>query len=1254
MAIANHKQRGLVHESTLNQEAPAHPVSMLCCRTDLAHFTTSQHQAAVPLVAMAAVSPADFEQLQAQLLQLRTDLYEAKEKEARAVKALAKAQTAPAAGTTVPAGGTNGSSSNGVSSSAASSSFQTISEDGTTHLDPPPPSSASASPSIHDTPGASAGGGGGTAASSAKAGLTSLMASVKRNSASIGAAISNAAHSAASSTNSSDKTHSLSATERLEQELADLRAQSANDLDEAREQSVALKMSVQMLHKKAQELERQNSTLMTHLSNLEEERQSLAEKREKELRRRQAKAEGRMDSNEQEDEEDDAEEDVDKLKEKWRARRLDMETKLKESQTQLATAKETIKLRDVALAKLEVTVSDDSKNFARLLAKMQEKDEELMKAREEAHVKTQQLKQIQAAAVNVRLPAEGAQSTGAGANASNAGVLTSPKTVSTLRGLMNKITAPEKDATASAAAALPSTSPEVSGASPSATTAATVPLPSPSASPSIPAPSTSPSITTTATAASASSSQPPQEPLSPASPEPVDPWSASQPLDQQVVSLLAEVSRLQVMSSHLLSSVQRKDSTIRAISDDCERVMEKLAEKEMHVMAAREQAADAQEKLRRKEQQLAKVEKQLQQATGGGGAQGNGGAGGSGTSGTGGSASSFLNDDPSSSSTASAELRAATASISLLQSDFDSLKETLENTKDLLFLAETQLIDKQKLVGEREEALKEVRAQTEVLERSLQSLLTAKSTSEGELNEHIDYLEKKLLGEVGEWERRYDEEKAAWEEEKGRAGEERKRLMKELKDAQEEENELRRQLDSLTNDHTALKASSEETTSALAALQVQYTELLSNGAIETRKRNHLVLELKSTLKSELIRSKELLARLKNAEDDIVTLRVMNQHQIAASTTSTGEGQINGANGGTGQQQGMDGQHPPATPSSSSASNNGGNAGSHNTSLHPPQPPTPSSSTHSKGVEQEVTVALAQKLAELQNDKHSLSKKVRSLEEHVDLLENDVGQKKEMIRNLVRRIETGALATSSQLDDDSHQKTALFSSLGPEAKQALFEKMEIILQDTTLQNAQYRANLQSMGGEVTKLMSELDTLRTEAAEAKEEVDLTKDELELAQQSASDSAALVKNTEARAAKLERTLYAVLVQLQQAGTLDATLDQLDADAQTQARAILASPPRRPSLTGRSAPSTPAQAQRPSAATATPVVAITLPDMPPAASAAAASSPPKADTAASQRAAAVEARAKESKQKAKQAAAAAAAAASAEASEDTTHNLP
>lgn len=182
---------------------------------------------------------------------------------------------------------------------------------------------------------------------------------------------------------------------------------------------------------------------------------------------------------------------------------------------------------------------------------------------------------------------------------------------------------------------------------------------------------------------------------------------------------------------------------------------------------------------------------------------------------------------------------------------------------------------------------------------------------------------------------------------------------------------------------------------------------------------------------------------------------------------------------------------------------------------------------------------------------------------------------------------------------------------------------------------------------------LDDLRLEVTTLREEVDLGRDELELAQQSAGDSAALVKNTEARATRLEKTLHGLLAQLQKGGALDSLLEQLEADAQAQARAILAAPPRRQSLVGKSAPPTPVKPPTPAAAVTADIEA------PKAAAAAAAAEsnqlaaaaavavaepkavadaplesvqqPPKSTPAAT-RAAAVEARAKESKKQAKE----------------------
>lgn len=975
------------------------------------------------------LSSSDFDQLQHQLLTLKTELYETRDRETKALKQRDEVRKEiEMIKANIQANGTNGSE---VDTAAAGSSSSESTKDGST--------------------------------------LSNLLSSVKRNSVSLSAALS---HATSGGSNGSSSTSSKE--ERLERELAQLRSQSANDAEESREQMVALKMNVQHLHKKALEMEKQNMTLMSHLSNLEEERQSLTEKREKELRRRQAKMEGR--SIEGGGGEDEDEEDIQVAREKWLNQRKEFENKIQSLESNLTSVTQQLDTKEKELSKVQLSLSDEQKNFERILQKMAEKDDALRNEREENHNLKEQMRQMRHAA---NIQANNTHGGGVTNVSSQSQSILSPKSPSTFRSFFNKIT----DTPSSSAKEKSSNHPPPPTPTPTTNDAHTQQQPATSQG-TLPNPSFGSDDTSVSPTASATTPSPAAASFTPAntatlaatndadaahaddgdssSSSSVVPWSASDPLDVQVGSLLHEITQLKFLNEHLLASVSKKDTSIRMIQDDCERVMGKLAEREMEIHRMRDQQAGIDElkkELKKKDQQVTKLQTQLNEASAAAASSSSSSGGGSGSS----------ESDSNLTSTSAAELKAATDAIAVVHQEFDDLKEQLENTKDMLFLAETQLIDKQKLLQEQSDTLRMMREGTEQSEKLIESLLHQKEKLEMDLNSHIDYLEKKCFSEVSEWEMKYDTDLAKHVEEFQNLKESSECYQMELSNSKVTIGELRHELDDAHQRELEYQTKIREYEEDRTILQDRLSELQSSQHIETRKRNTLVFELKDALKKELIHSKEAWARLKGAEDEITTLKIMNQHQIGVNMSgeeTNGAVGTNGANAGVGAGVSgvsgvgaVDSSHHNGSNGGLTSGGVGGGVGVVGVST----------SSHVKGVEQEVTVALAQKLAELQNDKHLLLKQKHSLEEHIDLLENDVSQKREMIRNLVRRIETGALSTL-QDDGTSFQKTQ-FITLTPEAKQALFEKMEIITQETTLQNAQYKKNLQSMGEEITKLMEE---------------------------------------------------------------------------------------------------------------------------------------------------------------------------------------
>jgi chromosome segregation ATPase len=888
---------------------------------------------------MTSISSDEFTQLQNQLIQLKADLYESKERESRALKvADAAKEKFEAMASTLAMAEEARDRAEGEAANSRSRGTSTAGE----HTDSNVSSSIGASR------------------------LSNLMSTVKRNSQSIGQALT----AAASTTVGSSTSHPAM---ELQSELMTLKAQHAREMqvmqEEMSEQTTALKLNMAHLHKKSQDLEKQNATLMSHLSNLEEERHSLAEKRERELKRRQAREATRAQRIKDglpplmEEEED---EDIDAARVKWNTIRESLEA-------QLATAQSDLVKRDERIAELTRKVSDEEKNFERILMKMSEKDQELMHLRDELHAQKSAVKSSP-----MMSPPPSSQN------------MASPqKSPSSLRNFFNKgkeVLSPNPAMTPSPVLS-PAIQPPTTPAKLSAQFAAvaTQPEESPSTSPDGIIAASDSGVTVSSVAAPTAS---PSTPSSPShTSEPV-PWSASQPLNEQITSLQAELSQLRTLNEHLIMSVQKKDTLLTRNQDDSERIMARLAEKEMQIMQLRESQGSVEElhrDLKKKDVLIQKLQKQLDAA---------------------GSATAAAVNAAQSSSSTAMELKAANEAIANMQSQYDQLKETLENTKDMLFLAETQLIDKQKLLGEQADTLRELRASTDGHESTIRSLMAAKDKSEKEMNEHVDYLERKCISEITEWERKYDSDMAEAADKWTSMQAQLVQARTVAEEARAEEISVRGELLQLRSQHDALAESERTLSTACEKLTRELSELKSNSSIETKKRNQLVMELKSALKAELLRAKDALARLKHAEDDLVTMKVMQQHKIAP----TGSFALNG--------ESINNEITDGGQSSDSAAVRGGPLPHHTTSsmsnLHTP-------GGHAKGVEQEVANALAQKLAQLENDKFILTKKLRSLEEHNDLLQSDVMQKKEMVRNLVRRIESGALSSH---DGEGLQQTKL--------------------------------------------------------------------------------------------------------------------------------------------------------------------------------------------------------------------------------------
>jgi hypothetical protein len=112
------------------------------------------------------------------------------------------------------------------------------------------------------------------------------------------------------------------------------------------------------------------------------------------------------------------------------------------------------------------------------------------------------------------------------------------------------------------------------------------------------------------------------------------------------------------------------------------------------------------------------------------------------------------------------------------------------------------------------------------------------------------------------------------------------------------------------------------------------------------------------------------------------------------------------------------------------------------------------------VENEVSEALTQALVQTRSENYNIRRTLKALQEHLELLQEDVNQKKEMIRNFVAPI-----ALSFVTAEDSKQAQARlehFMRQPKNAQEQLFTKLELILQETTITNIRLKEELKKVG------------------------------------------------------------------------------------------------------------------------------------------------------------------------------------------------
>jgi len=241
-----------------------------------------------------------------------------------------------------------------------------------------------------------------------------------------------------------------------------------------------------------------------------------------------------------------------------------------------------------------------------------------------------------------------------------------------------------------------------------------------------------------------------------------------------------------------------------------------------------------------------------------------------------------------------------------------------------------------------------------------------------------------------------------------------------------------------------------------AELEANFLEMEQNQKITSRKRNQLVKELKSQLRKEALETQRLKASNSRLEDDIRSSR---------TTPSLGSR-----------------SHSPMQPNSLPLSK-GASA-----SRFPPVPKSAPPVKHGRGPssgsnlleissESEVVSALSRKVTVQEEKNYALKQQIKYLEETVREANEELEKKKSIVRNIIQRTKISALSSGDIVQHIKEKNKR--STLAKHSPQELLSKMELFVQETSLQNAHLRRDIDAMGVEIQKLYKENQAFKKEA-------------------------------------------------------------------------------------------------------------------------------------------------------------------------------
>eukprot|EP00808_Paulinella_micropora_P002477 g21280.t1 len=476
-------------------------------------------------------------------------------------------------------------------------------------------------------------------------------------------------------------------------------------------------------------------------------------------------------------------------------------------------------------------------------------------------------------------------------------------------------------------------------------------------------------------------------------------------------STKAEVERLTAMNATLIEAVQKKDKQTREAKEDVESVLMKLSDREQEIMKLRDEVSKVSTLERKLKESEAKNKKLAAHAL----AQGT-------------------------SAALSLQVKSLTEALAAANTEKTALESEVRRNRATIHTTSTDLEQTTRRAAEAEMALELANQEVEETKQALDQLGQDSSAElervRATAKEHTERLEYEHSVAKAALARGLEQLQTALQEEKMAKA----KALEDLAVRTEKCTRAQMDLEAARSSESSLQAQLEVAQQKLQELEAAREDDGLEREIEARKRNHMVIELKAQLKRNTVRISELQAKIQAKDDTIASLS--SNHVPAALTQNGTLSSLSGSSS------------PTALPG-------------------PPASPDVSAVEHE--VDHEVSTHLASKLEQSQNLIHDYKRQLVQYKEMNQLLQEDVMQKRDMIRHLVRNVESGALSTPEMIQNQK-DKAAQYALTPPQHLMEILLKTEIVCQESTLQNHHLRRNMATMGEEMTRLLSDIDLFK----------------------------------------------------------------------------------------------------------------------------------------------------------------------------------